>query len=53
MEFIEEKYEHIAPLLPVRRGNMGVSNLQTLDAIPYTDKVRDIAGLYPAPRTGR
>ena len=35
MELIEEHYEHIAPLLPVQRGNMQVPNLQVLNAILY------------------
>ena len=35
MELTEAQYEHIAPLLPVRRGNVWVSNLQVLNAIVY------------------
>ena len=35
MALTEAQYEHIAPLLPVRRGNVRVSNLQVLNAIVY------------------
>ena len=35
MELTEAQYEHIAPLLPVQRGNVRVSNLQVLNAILY------------------
>ena len=34
MELIEDHYGHIAPLLPVRWGNVRVLNLQVPDAIP-------------------
>ena len=35
MELTEAYYEHIAPLLPVQRGNVRVSNLHGLNAILY------------------
>ena len=35
MELTEAQYERIAPLLPVQRGNVRVSNLQVLNAILY------------------
>ena len=35
MELTEEHYEHIAPLLPVQRGNVRIPNLQVLNAILY------------------
>ena len=35
MELTENQYERIAPLLPRQRGNVGMSNLQVLNAILY------------------
>ena len=35
MELTEAQYERIAPLLPVQRGNVRISNLQVLNAILY------------------
>ena len=35
MKLTEEHYERIAPLFPVQRGNVRVSNLQVLNAILY------------------
>ena len=35
MELTEAQYEQIAPLLPVQRGNVRVSNLKVLNAILY------------------
>ena len=35
MELTEGQYKQIAPLFPVRWGNVCVSNLQVPDAIPY------------------
>ena len=35
MELTEAQYERIAPLLPVQRGTMRISNLQVLNAILY------------------
>ena len=35
MELTEAHYEHIAPVLPVQRGNVRVSNLHGLNAILY------------------
>ena len=35
MELTEAQYERIAPLLPVQRGNVRLSNLQVLNGILY------------------
>src|SRR4030067_2213618 len=35
MEITESQYEQIASFLPVRRGNVSLSNLQVLNAILY------------------
>ena len=35
MEITQAQYERIAPVLPVQRGNVNVSNLQVLNAIIY------------------
>ena len=35
MELTEAQYEHIAPLLPVQRGNVRISNRHVLNAILY------------------
>ena len=35
MEITEAQYERIAPVLPVQRGNVKLSNLQVLNAILY------------------
>ena len=35
MELTEAQYKHIAPVLPVQRGNVRVSNLHVLNAILY------------------
>ena len=35
MELTQDQYERIAPLLPVQRGNVSISNLQVLNAILY------------------
>ena len=35
MEITKSQYERIAPLLPVQRGNVSVSNLDVLNAILY------------------
>ena len=35
MELTEAQYERIAPHLPVRRGNVSLSNRQVLNAILY------------------
>ena len=35
MELTKAQYERIAPLLPVQRGNVRVSNLHVLNAILY------------------
>ena len=35
MELTQDQYERIAPLLPVQRGNVSMSNLQVLNAILY------------------
>ena len=35
MKLTEDQYEHIAPLFPVQRGNVRVSNLQMPDATLY------------------
>ncbi len=35
MELTPAQYERIAPLLPVQRGNVSLSNLQVLNAILY------------------
>ena len=35
MELTEEKYEQIASLFPVQRGNVRVPNLQVLNAVLY------------------
>ena len=35
MEITEAQYERIAPILPVQRGNVSLSNLQVLNAILY------------------
>ena len=35
MELTQGQYERIAPLLPVQRGNVSISNLQVLNAILY------------------
>ena len=35
MELTKAQYERIAPLLPVQRGNVRISNLQVLNAILY------------------
>ena len=35
MELTEDQYERIAPLLPVQRGNVSLSNLRVLNAILY------------------
>ena len=35
MEITEAQYERIAPILPVQRGNVRLSNLQALNAILY------------------
>ena len=35
MEITQAQYERIAPVLPVQRGNVKVSNLQVLNAILY------------------
>ena len=35
MELTEVQYERLAPLLPVQRGNVRISNLQVLHAILY------------------
>ena len=35
MQITQEQYQTIAPLLPVQRGNVGLSNLQVLNAILY------------------
>ena len=35
MELTEAHYERLAPLLPVQRGNVRISNLQVLHAILY------------------
>ncbi len=35
MELTENQYDRIAPLLPRQRGNVGMSNLQVLNAILY------------------
>ena len=35
MELTKDQYEHIAPLLPVQRGNVRISNRQVLNAILY------------------
>ena len=35
MEPTKNQYEHIVPLLPVRRGNMRIPNRQVPNAIPY------------------
>ena len=35
MELTETQYEHIAPLLPLQRGNMRVSKLHVINAILY------------------
>ena len=35
MEITEVQYQRIAPILPVQRGNVSLSNLQVLNAILY------------------
>ena len=35
MEITEAQYQRIAPILPVQRGNVSLSNLQVLNAILY------------------
>ena len=35
MELTEAQYKHIAPVLPVQRGNVRVSNLHAINAILY------------------
>ena len=35
MEITQEQYDKIAPFLPVQRGNVGISNLQVLNAVLY------------------
>ena len=35
MEITEAQYERIAPIFPVQRGNVSLSNLQVLNAILY------------------
>ena len=35
MEMTEAQYQRIAPILPVQRGNVSLSNLQVLNAILY------------------
>ena len=35
MELTEAQYQRIAPVLPVQRGNVRISNLQVLNAILY------------------
>ncbi len=35
MELTQDQYDRIAPLLPVQRGNVSISNLQVLNAILY------------------
>ena len=35
MELTQDQYDRIAPLLPVQRGNVNISNLQVLNAILY------------------
>ena len=35
MEITPAQYERIAPVLPVQRGNVKLSNLQVLNAILY------------------
>ena len=35
MEITEAQYRRIAPILPVQRGNVSLSNLQVLNAILY------------------
>ena len=35
MELTQDQYERIAPILPVQRGNVSISNLQVLNAILY------------------
>ena len=35
MEITEGQYERIAPILPVQRGNVRLSNLQVLNAVLY------------------
>ena len=46
MELAEAQYELIAPHLPVRRGNVGMSNLQVPNAIlPVAERGRKWRGL--------
>ena len=35
MQLTKEQYEKIAPYLPVQRGNVRISNLQTINALLY------------------
>ena len=49
MELTEAQYERIAPVLPVQRGNVRISNLQVLNAILY---VAEHEGKYEDYRPG-